>query len=276
MTELSADLARIAAALERLSPPPADPAALAGGGGFVWRADQGRFAPTPIAGLPLDLLLGVERQKQALIANTARFAAGEPANHALLWGVRGAGKSALLRAVLASVCEIAVVEAPLTAVARLDALITALRQAPAPVVLVLDDLGAAPLEALQALKPALDGGLSGAGRGLIVYATANRRHLVARSSDENADLDPHMADGVQDRLALQDRFGLWLGFHAMGQPTYLDIVAAYGARLGLALQGETLTAQALAWAAQRGARSGRVAWQFILDAAAREGRPVQL
>jgi uncharacterized protein len=276
MTDFSADLGRIAAALERLSPPPADPAALADGGGFVWRADQGRFTPLPIAGLPLNLILGVERQKQALIANTARFAAGEPANHALLWGVRGAGKSALLRAVLAPMRAIAVVEAPLSAAARLDAVIAALRGAPIRVVLVLDDLGAAPAEALQALKPALDGGLAGAGRGLIVYATANRRHLVARSSDENADLDPHMADGVQDRLALQDRFGLWLGFHAMGQPTYLDIVAAYGAHLGLTLKDEALKAEALAWAAQRGARSGRVAWQFILDAAAREGRPVNL
>jgi uncharacterized protein len=155
-------------------------------------------------------------------------------------------------------------------------LISGLRDAPLPLVLVLDDLGAAPVEALQALKPALDGGLSGAGRGLIVYATANRRHLVARSSDENNDHDPHSADGVQDRLALQDRFGLWLGFHAMSQPIYLEIVETYAAHLGLKLAGEALKADALAWAALRGARSGRAAWQFILDAAAREGLTLHL
>jgi uncharacterized protein len=280
MSDLAGQLARIAAALERISPPPPDTASLAGGGAFIWRPGNGQFDPQQIAALPLDLLRGVERQKAALQRNTARFATGEPANHALLWGVRGAGKSALIRAVLAQAlkhgAKLAIVEAPLGSAAHWPGLIAALAATPVPVVLTLDDLGAASPAALQALKPALDGGLTGGRRNILVYATANRRHLVARASADNADHDPHLADAAQDQLALQDRFGLWLGFHSVSQPTYLEIVAAYAETLGLKIPGPALQAEAIAWAAQRGARSGRVAWQFILDAAAREGVAVGL
>lgn len=277
MHEENDALARIAAALERLAPPPFA-ADLRAAGAFRWAPREATLAPVPIvSAVPLDLILEVERQKAALLANTRRFAAGGQANNALLWGVRGAGKSALIkavhRAVAAETPGLKLVEAPPDALDRIGVLIDALRAQTEPVILFFDDLAFAGNEdAMKALKPALDGSLaSGAGR-VIVYATSNRRHVVARDARENTPDDLMWADAAEERLALADRFGLWLGFHALDQDQYLRIVESYVAHFKLTISEDELRREALLWARTRGARSGRTAWQFIIELAGRLGK----
>ncbi|MGE0828291.1 MAG: ATP-binding protein [Hyphomonadaceae bacterium] len=275
MDDARAELARIAAALERLAPG-ANAADLSGADAFVWAAHG--FAPAQtLFRLPLDLLLEAEEQKAKLLANTRRFAAGKPANNALLWGSRGTGKSALVKAVHAAVLaeggELKLVEAAGQDLDRVGALIAALRAQPFPVILFLDDLSFHGDEtALKALKPALDGSVAGQGR-MVVYATSNRRHLVARDTRENSD-DLLWKDTAEEHLALADRFGLWLGFHSLDQAGFLRIVHAYAARLALPIKPEELEREALLWSRTRAARSGRTAWQFIVDLAGRLGKDV--
>ncbi len=277
MQDQDAFLARIAAALERLAPPPFR-ADLSAAGAFRWAPREATLQPVPVvSAVPLDLIIEVDRQKAALLANTRRFAAGAEANNALLWGVRGAGKSALVKAVHRTVAAEApglkLVEAPPDALDRIGVLIDALRAQPDPVILFFDDLAFAGNEdAMKALKPALDGSLaSGAGR-VIVYATSNRRHVVARDARENTPDDLMWADAAEERLALADRFGLWLGFHALDQDQYLRIVESYVAHFQLPIEADELRREALLWARTRGARSGRTAWQFIIELAGRLGK----
>ncbi|HWA00360.1 MAG TPA: DUF815 domain-containing protein [Caulobacterales bacterium] len=279
MADKASDLARIAAALERLAPAPFR-AELSSAEAFRWAPAQAALAPAPgFGGPPLPLLLGIDRQKEALVSNTRRFAAGAPANNALLWGSRGTGKSALIKAAHAAVAaearNLKLVEAPPSDLDRIGALIDALRAQPYPTILFLDDLSFAGGEAaLKALKPALDGALnSGEGR-LIVYATSNRRHLVARDARENLPDEIMWADAAEEHLALADRFGLWLGFHAMDQNAYLSIVDAYAAHFKLPIATEKLHEDALLWSRTRAARSGRTAWQFTIDLAGRLQKPL--
>lgn len=260
---LAALLDRIAGALERLAPP-AQPFALEGAERFVWRPGTRRLEPVTIGrAVPLGLLKGLEEQKDALLANTQSFAAGHAANHALLWGARGTGKSALVKAVAAATPGIKLVEVPAAAVGDAPALVEALAASSHRIILYLDDLALEPGDsALRALKPALDGGLAAGEENVVIYATANRRHIVGGARGD-ARSDPTAADSEQERLSLSDRFGLWLGFHPIDQPTYLEIVFAYAAHFDLKIDPETLRAEALTWAVGRGARSGRTAWQFI-------------
>lgn len=279
MSKKSELLARIAAALERLAPAPFE-ADLQEAQAFRWIPAQARLVPAPaFSGPPLDLLLGAERQKDALLANTRHFAKGGTANNALLWGVRGTGKSALIKAVHASVAaecpDLKLVEAPPSELERIGALIDALRAQDAPVILFLDDLAFAHGEiALKALKPALDGALNARQGRLVVYATSNRRHLVERDPRENSD-DIIWKDAAEEHLALADRFGLWLGFHNIDQPGYLAIVRSYAEHFALPISPDELEREALLWSRQRAARSGRTAWQFILDLAGRLERPAR-
>lgn len=275
MEDARAELARIAEALERLAPRLA-PADLSAADCFLWSAEGLAPTPTPRR-VPLVLLLEIDEQKEKLLANTRRFAAGGPANNALLWGTRGGGKSALVKSVHAAIvaegARLKLVEAASQYLDRIGALIAALNAQDAPTILFLDDLSFHGDEtALKALKPALDGGLASGGR-LIVYATSNRRHLVARDARENSD-DLMWMDTAEEHLALADRFGLWLGFHALDQAGYLRIVRAYAKRLALPIKDADLEREALLWSRTRAARSGRTAWQFILDLAGRLERDV--
>jgi uncharacterized protein len=279
MTDNDPLLARIAAALERLAPAPFR-ADLSAAPAFRWAPAQAALLPAPaFSGPPLALLLGIERQKDSLLANTRRFAAGGPANNALLWGARGTGKSALIKAVHAAAAQetpgLKLVEAPPAELDRIGGLIDALRAQPDPVILFLDDLSFAGDEAaLKALKPALDGALNAGEGRLIVYATSNRRHLVARDARENLPDEIMWTDAAEEHLALADRFGLWLGFHAIDQDAFLAIVDAYAAHLKLGVAREDLHRDALLWSRTRAARSGRTAWQFVLDTAGKLGKPV--
>lgn len=268
-------LARIAAALERLAPPAAPAPDLAVHPGYVW--DHGTLrAVAHIDAVDLDLLVGVDTQRDRLLANTQRFAAGLPANNALLWGARGSGKSALVKAVHARIGGLALVELHRDDLPSLPALLRLLKAMPRRFLLFCDDLSFDAGEGhYKALKSVLEGGIEGRPGNCLFYATSNQRHLMPRLLIENDQRDAiNPRDMADDKLALSDRFGLWLGFHALGQDAYLAIIRGYAARYNLPVATDVLEPEALAWSIARGARSGRVAWQFIQDLAGRLGRPL--
>lgn len=261
-------LARIAAALERLAPsaPPApDPGAA---DAFVWEGGRLR-AVAATAHVPLGLLRGVDRVAAILRENVERFAAGLPANHAMLWGARGMGKSSLVKAVHAAVNAarpgaLALIEVHREDLASLPALLATLRGWERRCLLFCDDLSfETPDPAYKALKSVLDGGIEGVPANILFVATSNRRHLMPREAIENEGGALMPAETVEEKVSLSDRFGLWLGFHACDAATYLAMVEGYAAHFGLALGAAELRAQAETWSRTRGARSGRVAWQFV-------------
>ena len=272
-------LARIADALDRLAPPPAGPAALSGADAFVWQPEGARLLPVAqVAHVRLDLLQGIAAQRERLLANTLRFAAGRPANNAMLWGARGMGKSSLVKAAHAEALarhpgSLALIEIAREDIATLPALLNLLRPAGRRCLVFCDDLSFERDDAdYKALKSVLDGGIEGRPDTVLFYATSNRRHLMPRDMIENergSAISP--SESVEEKVSLSDRFGLWIGFHNCDQPTYLAMVAGYAADLALPVAPDTLRAEAIAWSAERGGRSGRVAWQFIQDLAGRLG-----
>ena len=266
-------LERIARALERLSPPPAPPLDFACAKLFR-HLGGAKFAAAPDYDLPLDLLVGVDRQKARVATAMQRFAAGLAGNHILLWGVRGTGKSSLAKAAFMAAAgetpTLKMIEIDRDAVGELPALFDLLRGRPERFVVLCDDLsfedGAA---AAKALKSALEGGVAGPPENVLFVATSNRRHLMPRDHAEDRGAIASAEDAEED-VSVSDRFGLWIGFPPMDQPTYLAAVRAYAERL--ALKTDNLDRRALQWSQHRGARSGRVAWQFIQDLAGEAGR----
>lgn len=277
MSENSAEmLRRIAEALERMAPPvPAAPS-FAEARLYRFHPANSAFDAAPDYGLPLDLLVGVDRQKDRFVQNLTRFAKGLPANHALLWGSRGAGKSSMAKAAFMAVGsafpDLRMVELDRDQVPALPDLFELLRGREQRFVVLCDDLsfeeGAA---AAKTLKSALEGGVAGPPENVLFVATSNRRHLMPRGHDEQRGLIA-LAEDAEEEVSVSDRFGLWIGFPPMDQEAYLDAVRAYAARFEL--QAEDLERRALQWSALRGARSGRVAWQFIRDLAGELGRPL--
>lgn len=279
MTPGSADeaLRRIADALDRISPPPPpapDPRAAA----FAWHTGPDRLVPVArVARVEADLLVGIDRARDTLLANTRHFARGLPANNALLWGARGMGKSSLVKAIHAKVRaeghDLKIVELSREDLASVGRLLDVLRRMPARVVLFCDDLSFGHDDQhYKALKAVLDGGIEGRPPNVVLYATSNRRHLMPRDMIENersTAIAP--SEAVEEKVSLSDRFGLWLGFHPCGQEDYLAMIRGYCDAHGLRVDESTLRAEAIEWQATRGARSGRVAWQFFLDLAARHG-----
>ncbi len=271
-------LQRIAQALERLAPP--TPAVPDFGQARLYRyeASGEQFHPAPDYGLALDLLVGVDGQKARFVQNLRRFADGLPANHALLWGVRGTGKSSLAKAAFMAVAQdhggFRLVEVDRDDITALPRLFDRLRERPERWVVLCDDLsfeeGAA---AAKTLKSALEGGVSGPPENVLLTATSNRRHLMPRGHDESRGLIA-TAEDAEEEVSVSDRFGLWIGFPPMDQGAYLAAVHAYADRFGLA--AEDLDRRALQWSQLRGSRSGRVAWQFIRDLAGELAKPLPL
>lgn len=270
--ETHALMTRIAEALERLAPAPPPAASLDAADGFVWRGTEDRLVPVPaISRIEIDLLKGVERQKRLLLDNTLAFAQGRPANNALLWGARGAGKSSLVKAAHAAVAaeipaaRLALVEVHREDLPLLPKLLDRLRASERRFLLFCDDLSFDAGEAAyKALKVLLEGGLEGRPDNALFYATSNRRHLISREMIENersTAINP--GEAVEEKVSLSDRFGLWIGFGPLDQDTYVEIVAAYADAFSLPYDREQVRAAALRWSVQRGARSGRTAWQFI-------------
>lgn len=266
---------RIAEALERLSPPQSPNGLEQIAPGYLWIAPDARLKPIArIARIELDLLKNVDTQREALLANTVRFARGGLANNALLWGARGTGKSSLVKAVHAAVNEraghshapLALVEIQREDLASLPDLLELLEKAgDRRFIIFCDDLSFdAGDAAYKSLKAVLDGGIAGRPDNVIFYATSNRRHLLARDMIENEQATAlHAGEAVDEKVSLSDRFGLRLGFHAIDQQAYLDMVSSYARHMNIGLDAEELQRRALHWAMQKGGRSGRTAWQFI-------------
>ena len=271
-------LQRIAEALERLAPAPTPAPDFAAARLFRYEPAQQTFIPAPDYGLALDLLVGVESQKNRFVQNLGRFARGHPANHALLWGARGAGKSSLAKAAFMAACaegaDLRLVEVDRDDIAALPRLFDSLRGRAERFLVLCDDLsfeeGAS---AAKTLKSALEGGVSGPPGNVLLVATSNRRHLMPRGHDEGRGLIA-TAEDAEEEVSVSDRFGLWIGFPPMDQIAYLQAINAYAARFGL--KAKDLDRRALQWAQLRGARSGRVAWQFIRDLAGELGKPLPL
>ncbi len=270
-------LDRIAAALERLAPAPM-PAPDFGFGAFVWHIAPDRLeAVAKVARVDIGLLIGVDRSRDTLLDNTRHFARGLPANNALLWGARGMGKSSLVKAVHAQVRaeghDLKIVELARDDLPSVQRLLAHLRAVSHRFLLFCDDLSFSHDDQhYKSLKAVLDGGIEGRPENVLLYATSNRRHLMPRDMIENersTAISP--SEAVEEKVSLSDRFGLWLGFHPCSQDDYLAMIAGYCAAHGVQVPADRLRAEAVEWQATRGARSGRVAWQFFCDLAAREG-----
>ena len=279
MTEgLDPLLIRIAEALERLAPPPPPEPDFAAARLYRYESIGRAFWPAPDYSLALDLLVGVENQKGRFVENLRRFAEELPYNHALLWGVRGTGKSSLAKAAFMDLTaahpQLRLVEIDRDHVSQLPELFDRLRGRAERFVVLCDDLsfeeGAA---AAKSLKSALEGGVSGPPENVMMVATSNRRHLMPRGHGEDRGLIA-AAEDAEEEVSVSDRFGLWIGFPPMDQKAYLEAVHAYAERFGLGAGG--LERRALQWSQLRGGRSGRVAWQFIRDLAGELGKPLPL
>lgn len=280
---LAQRLDRLISLVERAVPPSPTSTDMSSADAFVWHPlPKGLVAVPKVNRIPLQLLQGVDQSKSELLENTKRFANDLPANNALLWGARGMGKSSLVKAVHAevnanlppTVPQLKLVEIHREDISTLPDLLTTLRASPYRTIIFCDDLSFDGDDAsYKSLKAALEGGIEGRPENVLFYATSNRRHLLPRDMMENERSTAiHPGEAVEEKVSLSDRFGLWLGFHKCSQDEYLAMVQAYVAEYSLDVSEETLRQQALEWSATRGARSGRVAWQFIQDLAGRLGQ----
>lgn len=269
-------LERIANALEKFSPTDPTPEDMEPGSAYVWnRATRRLNAVRKINRIDLRLLCGVDYQRDNLLSNTIAFVRGFAANNALLWGARGTGKSSLIKAVHGTVTErgmdCALVEVHREDIDDLPFLMSYLSRIDRRFIVFTDDLTFDHGDSsYKSLKAALDGGVEGRPDNVIFYATSNRRHLMPRQMIENersTAINP--SEGVEESVSLSDRFGLWIGFHSIDQDTFFDIVEGYVTHFGINTSKVDVRREALAWSMERGSRSGRVAWQFIVDLAAR-------
>lgn len=274
------DIARIASALERMSPAGPEVMDFNRASAFIWQTSPMRLDPVPrVNRLPIDLLLGIDRSKETLLQNTLQFSKGLPANNALLWGARGMGKSSLVKAVHGHIGgDLKLIEILREDLPSLNILMNMLREADERFILFCDDLSFDGEDAAyKSLKAVLDGGIEGRPENVIFYATSNRRHLMPRDMIENersTAINP--SEAVEEKVSLSDRFGLWLGFHPCDQDQYLSIIRTYCSHFGLNISEDELWAEAIEWQQTRGARSGRVAWQFFNDIAGRKGLKISL
>ncbi|HVJ43622.1 MAG TPA: ATP-binding protein [Dongiaceae bacterium] len=287
--ETLALLRSIAASLDRLAPAAGKSNDLAAADAFVWQAEQSWLEPVPsVSRVHISLLQGIDSSKDILLDNTRRFAQGLPANNALLWGARGTGKSSLVKAAHAAINDeletdkpaerLALIELHREDLPTLPRLLGLIRNQPRRCILFCDDLSFDAADtSYKSLKAVLEGGIEGRPANVIFYATSNRRHLLPRDMIENersTAINP--SEAVEEKVSLSDRFGLWIGFHNCDQETYFAIIDGYAKALDLPIETAALHAKAVEWSVTRGARSGRVAWQFIQDLAGQLGRPINL
>jgi uncharacterized protein len=273
-------LEAIAAQLATSAPAQAKAPSFADADAYVWHPNGRLSKVARVARVEIDLLKGIDRMRDILIENTERFADGLPANNALLWGARGMGKSSLVKAAHASINlerdeadKLKLIEIHREDIESLPALMDILRASSFRFIVFCDDLSFDGNDAsYKSLKAVLEGGIEGRPENVILYATSNRRHLLAREMIENersTAINP--GEAVEEKVSLSDRFGLWLGFHRCSQDEYLAMVNGYCRHFGITVAEDELEHEALEWATTRGSRSGRVAWQFIQELAGRLG-----
>ena len=271
-------LERIADALERISPAPTSPPDFTSAEAFVWHVAPDRLEPVvSVNRIDISLLIGVDRSRDTLMANTLQFAQGMPANNVLLWGARGMGKSSLVKSAHAEVQKqatgLVLIEIQREDLPTIGRLLNLLRDQDRRFLLFCDDLSFDHDDShYKSLKAILDGGIEGRPDNVLFYATSNRRHLMPRDMIENersTAINP--SEAVEEKVSLSDRFGLWLGFHPCTQDEYLEMIRGYCDALGIKISDEDLRAEAIEWQQTRGSRSGRVAWQYVTDLAGRSG-----
>ncbi len=269
---------RIAAALERMAPAPLETPDFDAADAFVWHVEPDRLEPVAqVNRVDMGLLVGIGRSRDTLLDNTRQFARGLPANNALLWGARGMGKSSLVKAIHGAVraegLGLKIVELQREDLPSVGRLLNLLRASTHRFLLFCDDLSFSHDDQhYKSLKAVLDGGIEGRPENVVFYATSNRRHLMPRDMIENergSAINP--SEAVEEKVSLSDRFGLWLGFHPCSQDEYLEMIRGYCAAYRVEIDDDTLWAEAIEWQATRGARSGRVAWQYFTDLAGRRG-----
>ncbi len=265
-------LTRIADALEQISHKPAPLPDFNKTKGFLWEGETRSFIPVEeINHIASDFLIGIEPQKQKLLANTESFAKNLPANNALLWGARGMGKSSLVKAIHHELTEnenykdLKLIEILREDIITLNDCLAVLKKQPFYFILFCDDLSFEPNDpSYKSLKALLEGGIAGRPKNVIFYATSNQRHLLTRDQSEYAQTDYiHTNDVSNEKISLSDRFGLWLGFHNCDKAQYDEMVTNYAHRYGIKLSDEEVIKRAHLWSMERGSRSGRVAMQFI-------------
>lgn len=277
--QLNARLDQLNALVGRIAGPAPAENDLTASDAFVWHADQRWLQPVAkVNRVEMFLLKGIDRVRDILVENTERFAQEFAANNSLLWGARGMGKSSLVKAAHAEVLskfpesKLKLIEIHREDIDSLPVLLQILRPEPARIILFCDDLSFDHDDtSYKSLKAALDGGVEGRPENVIFYATSNRRHLLPRDMMENersTAINP--SEAVEEKVSLSDRFGLWLGFHKCSQDEYLEMVNGYAEHFDITIDPEELRSQALEWSTTRGARSGRVAWQFVQEIAGQQ------
>ena len=271
-------LKRIADALERISPRPFAAPDFDSADAFVWHVSPDRLDPVPdVNRVDIGLLVGIDRARDTLLENTLQFARGLPANNVLLWGARGMGKSSLVKAAHAEINRqrgrLKLVEVQRDDLSSIAQLLNILREEDERFLLFCDDLSFGREDShYKSLKAVLDGGIEGRPENVVFYATSNRRHLMPRDMIENersTAINP--SEAVEEKVSLSDRFGLWLGFHPCNQDEYLVMIRGYCDAYGIKISDDDLRAEAIEWQQTRGNRSGRVAWQYVVDLAGRRG-----
>ena len=284
LRSIAEQLALLVRHAERSAPQPPAPPDFDAADAFVWHPQGRRLHPVArVSRVDLSLLRGVDRMRDILLDNTERFARGLPANNVLLWGARGMGKSSLVKAAHAAVNRMPgldpakLIEIHREDIETLPELMGLLRDAPVRVILFCDDLSFDGGDtSYKSLKAALEGGIEGRPDNVVFYATSNRRHLLPRDMMENersTAINP--GEAVEEKVSLSDRFGLWLGFHKCSQDDYLAMVRGYVDHFGIGIDPAELQRDSLEWATTRGARSGRVAWQYVQDLAGRLGKVLE-
>ncbi len=279
--ELREQLRRVLAAVEPLLPRPAEKVDWATCHAANWRRSTfaGRLEPVPsVEATHLDDLLGIEPQKRILEENTRQFLAGLPANNALLWGVRGTGKSSLVRALLHAYAGrgLRIIQVDKDDLVSLPAIVEEVKEQPYRFVLFSDDLSFESGDpSYKVLKSALDGSVYGVPDNVLIYVTSNRRHLVPEYESDNrgammVEGEIHHGEAVEEKVSLSGRFGLWIGFHTFSQDLYVDVVRRWTERLAAKVGApvpwtKEAEAEAILWAQRKGDRSGRIAYQFACD-----------
>ncbi len=265
-------LKRIAEALERAYPSPPGSSFFTQADAFVWKPERNNFETIKnISGIELSMLKGMDEEKEKVLINTTALVNDRFANNILLWGARGMGKSTLIKSVFNEVNKtygkLKIIEVSRDSILELDKLLSVIRKVDLKFIIFCDDISFDDGEgSYKSLKSILDGGLKGNAKNVVIYATSNRRHLLSRKTDGNMGFIRESEEN-DEKLSISDRFGISIGLYECDQRLFIEIVNSYAEAIGIKLKKDVLEKKAIAWQMQRGARSGRVAKQFIISLA---------